>query len=184
MYVIKSNSGFAKIEHGKLSITTDIAKATRYSYDKANTYLKNQVKLKDRNKYSIIEYAEKDVSPVKPNTKKEVLDEINHVNVHTLNALIPLKNILNEKIKYYDNVILDIRHYIRDDNTKLNAADGYKVFRKLQLIERERASVKKELQRCSEYITDTINARKKAQEFEYEPYIPREITDMSHFLNE
>lgn len=186
MFVIKCNNGYAKVEHGKLSLTTDISKATQYSYEKAKGYIDNQIKLKDRNKYYVVEHNNKNTNDKNENsgTKKKILDEINCVSVHALDILTPLKSSLMDKMKYYDNVILDIRHYIRDENTRLDAANGYKVFRKLQQIERERSNVKKELQRCSEYIADIISAKNKAQKFEYEKYIPREISDMSRFLNE
>ena len=39
-----------------------------------------------------------------------------------------------QKLQEYDGMILDIRHWLRDENTKLNVCQGYQVVKRLQDI--------------------------------------------------
>ena len=54
-----------------------------------------------------------------------------------------------QELQKFDGMILDIRHWLRDQNTKLNACQGYQAMKKLQDIERKRVECKKELQRVA-----------------------------------
>ena len=88
----------------------------------------------------------------------------------------------SKELSRYDKQIQDIRHFIRDESTKLNAYQGYQVFAKMQELERKRVSVKKELQRYA-YLRARINkAVRYFEDFEYEEYKNREIEDVRAFL--
>lgn len=88
----------------------------------------------------------------------------------------------SKELSRYDKQIQDIRHFIRDENTKLNACQGYQVFIKIQELERKRVGVKKELQRYA-YLRARVNkAVRYFEDFEYEEYKNREIEDVRAFL--
>ena len=74
------------------------------------------------------------------------------------------------ELKKYDGMILDIRHYLRDEHTKLNACQGYKVASVLQELERGRADCKKELQRFVMLKSSIIKACSDSKAFEYDEY--------------
>ena len=79
-------------------------------------------------------------------------------------------------------MILDIRHYIRDENMNANACMGYKIFKRLQIVERKRVVCKKELQRLLKLQTGIQNSITESENFEYEPYRNRIVTDMIGFI--
>ena len=87
-----------------------------------------------------------------------------------------------QELQKFDGMILDIRHWLRDQNTKLNACQGYQTMKKLQDIERERAVCKKELQRVAILRGNIRKACNKAENFEYEEYKYRQIENMKEFL--
>ena len=87
-------------------------------------------------------------------------------------------------MQYCDGVILDLRHYIRDNNTRLNACQAAKILFKLQKIERNRADIKREIQRIDLINNSVENAIAEADKFKYEEYKPRCIKDMDEFLKE
>lgn len=86
------------------------------------------------------------------------------------------------ELKQYDDIILDIRHYIRDENMNANACMGYKIFKRLQIVERKRVVCKKELQRLLKLQTGIQNSITESENFEYEPYRNRIVTDMIGFI--
>lgn len=86
------------------------------------------------------------------------------------------------ELKQYDDMILDIRHYIRDENMNANACMGYKIFKRLQIVERKRVVCKKELQRLLKLQTGIQNSITESENFEYEPYRNRIVTDMIGFI--
>lgn len=79
-------------------------------------------------------------------------------------------------------MILDIRHYLRNKDTKLNACQGWKVMVKLQKIERERADCKKELQRVAMLKSSIKKAVKESEQFEYDEYKNREIENVAEYI--
>ena len=81
-------------------------------------------------------------------------------------------------------MILDIRHWLRDENTKLNVCQGYQVVKRLQDIERERAACKKELQRVTMLRDAVKKACRESVSFEYNEYKNREIEDVRAFIFE
>jgi len=87
-----------------------------------------------------------------------------------------------QELQKFDGVILDIRHWLRDENTKLNASQGYQVMKKLQDIERERVVCKKQLQRVAILRGCVRKACTKSETFEYDDYKNRQIEDVKVFL--
>lgn len=87
------------------------------------------------------------------------------------------------ELKQYDDMILDIRHYIRDENMNANACMGYKIFKRLQIVERKRVVCKKELQRLLKLQTGIQNSITESENFEYEPYRNRIVTNMLEFID-
>ena len=86
------------------------------------------------------------------------------------------------QVHEYDEMTLDILHFIRDKNTRLNACQGYEVFKKLQMIGREREACKKEYQRVAMLKTSVLQGIKDSENFEYEEYKNRRIDDVAEFL--
>ncbi len=87
------------------------------------------------------------------------------------------------ELKRYDDMILDIRHYIRDENTNVNACMGFKIFKRLQSVERKRVKCKKELQRLLKLQTGIQTSITESENFEYEPYRNRIVTNMLEFID-
>lgn len=86
------------------------------------------------------------------------------------------------QLSTYDKMLSDIRHYIRDENTSLNACMGYKAFRSMQDLERKRADVKRELRRLTILKQNVEKAIEEAKEFKFEPYQNRVIEDVVGFI--
>lgn len=84
----------------------------------------------------------------------------------------------------YEDIILDLRHYIRDENTKANACWGYKIFKALQDVERKRAECKKELQRVVMLKNKLEKALTDTKDFDYEPYKYRVIEDIDKYISD
>lgn len=97
--------------------------------------------------------------------------------------LVPEMEKYKSEVKKYDDMILDIRHYIRDDSTKANASWGYKIFKTLQIVERQRADCKKEFQRINTLKYNIQKSLTDFNNFEYEPYNNREIKNVVEFIN-
>lgn len=87
------------------------------------------------------------------------------------------------ELKQYDDIILDIRHYIRDENFTPNACVGYKIFKRLQETERKRVKCKKELQRLVKLQSSIQKAITESENFEYEPYKNRIVENMPEFID-
>lgn len=97
-------------------------------------------------------------------------------------SLEPMIENYRNQLSTYDKMLSDIRHYIRDENTSLNACMGYKAFRSMQDLERKRADVKRELRRLTNLKQNVEKAIKEAKEFKYEPYQNRVIEDVVGFI--
>lgn len=87
------------------------------------------------------------------------------------------------ELKQYDDMILDIRHYIRDENTNVSACMGFKIFKRLQSVERKRVICKKELQRLLKLQAGIQTSITESENFEYEPYRNRIVTNMLEFID-
>lgn len=89
-----------------------------------------------------------------------------------------------QKLQEYDGMILDIRHWLRNENTKLNVCQGYKAVKRLQDIERARSACKKELQRVLLLRKAVNKACQDSLSFEYDEYKNRQIEDVRAFIFE
>lgn len=188
MYVIQKvgqDNLYVKVERGIPVIVTDINKATQFSKNEAEKYINNQIRKSQRELYYV---SESKTTILKQNNsenntiKNQVVSELKSIKSDIVRKFSKQKDKCIEKLQYYDGAILDIRHYIRDKSTRLNACQAAKVLYKLQQIERSRADVKREIARIN-LIQDTIDSTiNNADNFEYAPYKPRVIEDMDKFL--
>jgi len=155
----------------------------------ANDFIRKMFSRKARKKYRAVKSendSELELVPLKPDVAKEStvnlkssIDSFNET-IHT--HLDPEIESYSKKLQEYDGMILDIRHWLRDENTKLNVCQGYQVVKKLQDIERARAACKKELQRVSALRNNVRKACQESVSFEYEDYKNRQIDDVRTFI--
>ena len=155
----------------------------------ANDFIRKMFSRKARKKYRAVKSendSELELVPLKPDVAKEstvnLKSSIDSFN-ETIHAhLDPEIESYSKKLQEYDGMILDIRHWLRDENTKLNVCQGYQVVKKLQDIERARAACKKELQRVSALRNNVRKACQESVSFEYEDYKNRQIDDVRTFI--
>ena len=198
MYLIKDRKGrFLKITHNNnISYTTNESLAEHFPSEReAADFLRKMFSKKQRKIYKVVQNQdiEKSLSDFKTKHKpiqfdnsdqcsNKYLDTITGFDGFVDTYLTPEIERYSKELSYYDRQIQDIRHFIRDESTKLNAYQGYQVFAKMQELERKRVSVKKELQRYA-YLRARINkAVRYFEDFEYEEYKNREIEDVRAFL--
>ena len=104
------------------------------------------------------------------------------ISSYAENKFSALKRRLEESLEYYDNAIVDILHFLGDENCKLNAAQLCKVAKKLQELERGHTIAKKELNRLKSVISEVYDIGLKAGEFDYQPYKPKAIHNLSEII--
>ena len=184
LYVIQKAdkpNHYIRVVNNVPSVVTDIRKATVFQRNEAEKYINNQIKKSQRSLYTV-----QKISPLSPidTYKTDTLYELNSIKETVQRRFSDRRNKYVEKLQYYDGVILDLRHYIRDNNTRLNACQAAKILFKLQKIERNRADIKREIQRIDLINNSVENAITEADKFEYEEYKPRCIKDMDEFLKE
>ena len=184
MYVIQKAdkpNHYIRVVNNVPSVVTDIRKATVFQMNEAEKYINNQVKKSQRSLYTVQKISL--LSPI-DTYKTDTLYELNSIKETVQRKFSDRRNKYVEKLQYYDGVILDLRHYIRDNNTRLNACQAAKILFKLQKIERNRADIKREIQRIDLINNSVENAIAEADKFDYEEYKPRCIKDMDEFLKE
>lgn len=188
VYLIKDKSGrYLKTTVDKTTFTTNEVMADTFnSQREATDYIHKRFPKRRRRLYKIVFI--NDVIDLTPDTN--IQSNINYFDKsqQQIDKLIQVS--INPEIeKYrvqlikYDDMILDIRHYIRDETTKANACWGYKIFKALQDIERKRAECKKELQRIVMLKNKLEKALIDTKDFDYEPYKYREIQDINEYIN-
>src|SRR5574344_1257185 len=171
--VIKKSDYYVKAVGNSPVLVSTLDKATLFKVGEAEKYIKNRIRKNVRNEYQIVQTEFQ---------KSSVTSELKDIKESVHKKLSDRQNMYKDKLQYYDDVILDIRHYIRDENTRLNACQAANVLYRLQRIERKRAEVKCELQRINQ-VFDAINtAISKADDFSYVPYKPRVIDNMDEFM--
>ena len=196
MYLIKDRlSRYLKISiDNKITYTPNECLATPFPSEReAADFLRKMFSKKQRKIYKVVQDINKPLSDFI--TKHQLIqsDVLNQNYDKYSNTIIGFGNFVDtyltpeierysKELSRYDKQIQDIRHFIRDEHTKLNAYQGYQVFAKMQELERKRVSVKKELQRYA-YLRARINkAVRYFEDFEYEEYKNREIEDVRAFL--
>lgn len=188
LYVIKKDKYYVKVVNNKPTLVSTLDRATTFKAGEAEKYIKNQIKKNFRSQY-IIETVEIKSKQHKVNdlpepefVKTDVVSSLKEVRKSIINQLSDKQHEYFDKLQYYDDAILDIRHYIRDESTRLNACQAANVLYRLQRIERKRAEVKCELQRIGQIFDSIDGAINVANEFHYTPYKPRVIENMDEFL--
>ena len=155
----------------------------------ANDFIRKMFSKKARKKYRAVK-SENDTAaefiPLKPSSAEEstvkLKSSINSFD-ETIHAhLDPEIEKYSQELQKYDSMILDIRHWLRNENTKLNVCQGYQVVKKIQDIERARETCKKELQRVTALRNAVRKACQESVSFEYEDYKNRQIDDVRTFI--
>lgn len=195
MTVIMKDRYYVRIENGIPTLTTDINKATVYSPNSADNYINTNIRKEVREQYKAVQLSSADRTTPKrttphalpalsmpPQSYRDISSDISRITDELQSEYSRVLNMLAEKLSYCDRVILDIRHYIRDENTKLNACQGYKVFKMLQEIERERLSVKTEIAKINEALTNMQQTDSKVRNFTFPPYNPRAVQDIGAYF--
>lgn len=196
MYLIKDRlSRYLKISiDNKITYTPNECLATPFPSEReAADFIRKTFNKKTRKNYKVAKCANNFVSDLKfhQSSNEQMIDEvIDDRYVKSIQSfgeiidtyLTPEIEKYTQQLQKYDGMILDIRHWLRDQNTKLNACQGYQAMKKLQDIERERATCKKELQRVAILRGNIRKACNKAENFEYEEYKYRQIEDVRAFL--
>ena len=192
MYLIQdtNNRYIKKTTNNQITYTYSESIADVFPSEReANDFIRKMFSKKARKKYRAVKSendSELELVPLKPDVAKEStvnlkssIDSFNET-IHT--HLDPEIESYSKKLQEYDGMILDIRHWLRDENTKLNVCQGYQVVKKLQDIERARAACKKELQRVSALRNNVRKACQESVSFEYEDYKNRQIDDVRTFI--
>ena len=142
--VIKKSDYYVKAVGNSPVLVSTLDKATLFKVGEAEKYIKNRIRKNVRNEYQIVQTEIQDVPSKisdipKPEFKKSsVTSELKDIKESVHKKLSDRQNMYKDKLQYYDDVILDIRHYIRDENTRLNACQAANVLYRLQRIERKR----------------------------------------------
>ena len=198
MYCITNSNGqYLKISlEGKVQFTNNESLAEHFNSEReATDFIRKTFSKKKRRNYKAKQsnpemkftsqgyIPSNDTSNLQSVDSKIYFDEcIKKINDVVNTYLNPEIETYITEMQKYDRMILDIRHWLRDKNTKLNACQGYQAMKKLQDIERERVACKKELQRVAILRGNIRKACNKAENFEYEEYKNREIEDVRAFL--
>ena len=93
-----------------------------------------------------------------------------------------MQQTLRSTLAYYDNAIIDIMHFLGDENCKLNASQLCKVAKRLQELERGHTAAKKELNRIKAVIDAIYDINITASEFDYQPYKPKVIASIKEII--
>ena len=192
MYLIQdtNNRFIKKTTNNQITYTYSESLADVFPSEReANDFIRKMFSKKARKKYRAVKSendSELELVPLKPEVAKEStvnlkssIDSFNET-IHT--HLDPEIESYSKKLQEYDGMILDIRHWLRDENTKLNVCQGYQVVKKIQDIERARETCKKELQRVTALRNAVRKACQESVSFEYEDYKNRQIDDVRTFI--
>ena len=192
MYQIKdtNNRFIKKTIDNKITYTYSESLADVFPSEReANDFIRKMFSKKARKKYRAVK-SENDTAaeliPLKPSSAEEstvkLKSSINSFD-ETIHAhLDPEIEKYSQELQKYDGMILDIRHWLRNENTKLNVCQGYQVVKKIQDIERARETCKKELQRVTALRNAVRKACQESVSFDYEDYKNREIDDVREFI--
>ena len=192
MYLIQdtNNRFIKKTTNNQITYTYSESLADVFPSEReANDFIRKMFSKKARKKYRAVKSendSELELVPLKPDVAKEStvnlkssIDSFNET-IHT--HLDPEIESYSKKLQEYDGMILDIRHWLRNENTKLNVCQGYQVVKKIQDIERARETCKKELQRVTALRNAVRKACQESVSFDYEDYKNRQIDDVRAFI--
>ena len=166
-----------------------INEATKFNDGQARVFVNTVISSDQRKHYEIIQ-CDRSVVPEKPNVtkiqeKQEAKDTAKiayTIQQYAVSQFLELKSELESQLNYYDSAIIDILHFIGDENCRLNAVQLCKVAQKLQELERGHTKTKKELRRI-ESIMDKVNSIKSdVNNFNYAPYRPRVLHSIDDII--
>ena len=199
-YVLKRDNCYIRVKNSKPTMTGELKRATKYNtIAQAEGFINNNIKPEERNTYQVVKTTTEKLPPIssiisKPKavtktvqptvaiTKTDVMDDLQAVKRQIMSRYETKKSELVTTIERCDAIILDIRHFSRDNKTRLNACQAAKAFYKQQEIERKREQAKMELNRIYAVEKFVDNAISVADDFYYDDYRPREVEDMTEFL--
>lgn len=197
MYLITNKNGkYLKETLDSISFVSNVILAEKFnSQREANDYIIKHFPKKKRRYYRISFVSDIDdnfttstsntpENPAEPQPQAAECLSFTETIQQAINTyLSPDIDKYKAELKQYDDMILDIRHYIRDENTNVNACMGFKIFKRLQSVERKRVKCKKELQRLLKLQTGIQTSITESENFEYEPYRNRIVTNMLEFID-
>ena len=194
MYIIKdkNNRFIKKTIDNQITFTNNESLADAFSSEReANDVIRKTFTKKNRKNYKAVWC---DINPVPESTIGQQQNNESSDNTYMLSIkgfdevitthLTPEIEKHLQKLQEYDGMILDIRHWLRNENTKLNVCQGYKAVKRLQDIERARSACKKELQRVLLLRKAVNKACQDSLSFEYDEYKNRQIEDVRAFIFE
>lgn len=192
MYLIKDKIGrFLKVNiDNKIKFVNNETLANVFPSEReAVDFIRKVFKKKTRKNYRVVKCDNDFVSDLKTNqsSNEKETDDRYVKGIQAFDEIIntylnPEIEKHTQQLQKYDGMILDIRHWLRDQNTKLNAYQGYLAMKKLQDIERERVACKKELQRVALLRGTVRKACSESVNFEHEEYKYRQIEDVGVFI--
>lgn len=192
MYLIrdKSNRYLKRTADGKITFTNSESLADVFPSEReANDYIRKAFTKKSRKFYKAVWRDTDSLSEPIINQPSNTVENsagykqsIESFDKSISTYLNPEIEKYYQKLQVYDGMILDIRHWLRDDSTKLNVCQGYQVAKRLQDIERDRAACKKELQRVTLLRGAVQKACHDSESFEYDEYKNRQIEDVRAFI--
>ena len=166
-----------------------INEATKFNDGQARVFLNTTIPSNQRSHYEIVQ-CDGYVAPEKSMTTKiqekqetkDVAKIADTIQRYAVSQFAELRGELEKQLEYYDNAVIDILHFIGNENCKLNAVQLCKVAQKLQEFERGHTKTKKELRRI-ESIMDKVNSIKSdASNFNYSPYRPRVLHSLDEII--
>lgn len=192
MYLIKDKSDrYLKINiDNKIKFVNNETLADVFPSEReATDFIRKVFKKKTRKNYRVVKCDNDFVSDLKTyqSLNEKETDDRYAKGIQAFDEIIntylnPEIEKYTEQLREYDYMILDIRHWLRDKKTKLNACRGYQAMKKLQDIERERVDCKKELQRVAMLRGSIRKACNESVNFEHEEYKYKQIKNMEEFL--
>lgn len=168
-----------------------IDQATAFKDGKARYFLNTTIPFKQRKDYEIIQCG-RDVTPTKempiekPPGKQNTEDTAkvaSTIQQYALSQFTKLRQDLEKQLNYCDSAIIDILHFLGDENCRLNAVQLCKVAQKLQELERGHTAAKKELRRIESVMETVGSIKDKAGEFEYAPYKPKVLHSIKELID-
>lgn len=199
-FILKRDNQYIRIKKSRPVSVAELKRATKYNtVIEAEKFIENNIRPEERGLYKVVKYsAEKSPSlasiiskpkpvvktqpPTEITIKADIVSDLKDVKSQVATRLNHRKFELIREMERCDNIILDIRHFARDGSTRLNACQAAKAFYKQQEIDRQRMRAKMELKRINA-VEDMIDtAISTAETFDYVPYKPREVEDMTEFL--
>ena len=166
-----------------------INEATKFNDGQARVFVNTVIPSDQRKHYEIIQ-CDRSVVPEKPNVtkiqeKQEAKDTAKiayTIQQYAVSQFAELKSGLENQLSYYDGAIIDILHFIGDENCRFNAVQLCKVTQKLQEFERGHTKTKKELRRIESIMDKVNNIKSDAGNFDYAPYRPRVLHNIDEII--